>query len=77
MTKLQTHRRWKVELQEVLEEVTPRLYVVRTQDGLVRRNETYLRPAGASVSRRPWATGQQQAESTTTLLIVLLRTHLH
>lgn len=29
---------------EVLGEVTPRSYVVKTQDGLVRRNRIYLRP---------------------------------
>ena len=28
---------------EVLEEVTPRSYVIRTQDGLVRRNRTHIR----------------------------------
>ena len=30
---------------EVLGEVTPRLYVVQTQDGLVRRNRIHLRPS--------------------------------
>ena len=30
---------------EVLEEVTPRLYVIRTQNGLVRKNRTHIRLA--------------------------------
>ena len=30
---------------KVLGEVTPRLYVVQTQDGLVRRNRIHLRPS--------------------------------
>ncbi len=34
---------------EVLEEVTPRSYVVKKPDGLVRRNRVHLRPAEPSV----------------------------
>ena len=33
---------------EVLKEVTPCSYVIRTQDGLVRRNRTHIRLAGHS-----------------------------
>ena len=38
---------------EVLGEVTPRSYVVQTQDGLVRRNRIHLRPSGPQVPCHP------------------------
>ena len=43
------HRGERWDRGEVLEEVTPRSYVVETQGGLVRRNRTHLRPAEPSV----------------------------
>ena len=43
------HRGERWSCGEVLEEVTPRLYVVQTQDGLVRRNRTHLRPTKPSL----------------------------
>ena len=38
---------------EVLGEVTPRSYVIKTQDGLVRRNRIHLRPNERQVSCDP------------------------
>ena len=39
------HRGDECSYGEVLEEVTPRSYVIRTQDGLIRRNRTHIRLA--------------------------------
>ena len=43
------HRGERWSCGEVLEEVTPRSYVVQMQDGLVRRNSTQLRPTKPSL----------------------------
>ena len=41
------HRGERWNFGEVLNEVTPRSYLIKTPDGLVRRNRTHLRPAEA------------------------------
>ena len=48
---------------EVLEEVTPRSYLVRTQGGLVRRNRTHLRPAEPLLPCATQALNQRAADS--------------
>ena len=49
------HRGERWNFGEVLNEVTPRSYLIKTPDGLVRRNRTHLRPAEAarSCNRQP------------------------
>ena len=44
------HRGERWNFGEILNEVTPRSYLIKTPDGLVRRNRTHLRPAEASLS---------------------------
>ena len=48
---------------EVLEEVTPRSYVVRTSNGLVRRNRTHLRPAERSTPCKQQTLEPQSTDS--------------
>ena len=43
------HRGERWSCGEVLEEVTARSYVVQTQDGLIRRNRSHLRPTKPSL----------------------------
>ena len=49
---------------EVLGEVTPRSYVVQTQDGLVRRNRIHLRPSEPQVPCDPQPLSEQPITAT-------------
>ena len=55
---------------EVSEEVIPRSYLVRTQDGLVRWNRTHLRPAEPLLLCASQALNQQAADSSDDSVVI-------